>query len=118
MPKYAKFLIGLALALATGWIAHGPLGLGGAFVDRLDSDLQLVVRYSAVPGVSAQVQREPLARTAIFAGPANCFQRYGDASFGGHRDGTLPGLEQRALSVPGMGRVIWNDPPPGDESCR
>lgn len=118
MPKFAKFLIGLALALFAGWLAHGPLGRGETFVDRLDADLQLVMQYSAVPGVTASVQREPLARTAIFSGPANCFQRYGDASFGGDRDGTLPGLDQRALTVPGMARTFWNDPPPGGETCR
>lgn len=118
MPKYAKFLIGLALALGAGWLAHGPLGRGEAFVDRLDSDLQLVINNVEVPGVTGTVQRQPLARTAIFSGPANCFQRGGDRSFGGDRDGTLPGLDQRAMTVPGMGRVVWTEAPPGGETCR
>ena len=118
MPKYAKFLIGLALAFVAGFLAHGPLGRGEAFVDRLESDLQLVINNVEVPGVTGTVQRDPLARTAIFSGPANCFQRRGDLSLGGRNGGTLPGLDQRALTVPGMGRVVWTEPPPGGEQCR
>jgi hypothetical protein len=34
MPKLVKFLIGLAAALAAGWISHGPLGRGEQFIDR------------------------------------------------------------------------------------
>ena len=63
-------------------------------------------------------QREPLARTTLYSGPANCFQRRGDVSLGGHTDGSLPGLDQRALTVPGMARVTWTNPPPGGEECR
>lgn len=118
MPKVAKFLIGLALALGVGWLAHGPLGRGEAFVDRLARDLQLVIANVEVPGVTGTVQREPLARTAIFTGPADCFQRRGDLSFGGRNDGSLPGLDQRALTVPGMARVEWTSPPSGGEACR
>lgn len=118
MPKYAKILIGLAAALAAGWLAHGPLGRGTAFADRLDTDLQSVLRKMEVPGVTGGVQRDPFARTALLSGPADCFQRRGDASFGDGRDGTLPGLDQRVLTVPGMARVSWTNPPPGDEECR
>lgn len=116
MPKYAKILMGLAAALAMGWLAHGPLGRGAAFADRLDRDLQLVLNNVEVPGVTGTVARDPLARTAILSGPANCFQRRGDASFMG-REMSLPGLDQRALTVPGMARVEWANPPPGGEPC-
>lgn len=112
MPKLLKILTGFAAALAAGGIAHGPLGLGETFVDRLDRDLQSVLANVAVPGVTGTVQREPLARTALLSGPADCFQRKGDASFGDGREGTLPGLDRRALTVPGMGRVAWTNPPP------
>ena len=117
MLKAAKFLTGLLLALGVGWLAHGPLGRGEAFVDRLDRDLQLVINNVEVPGVTGTVQRDPLARTTLYSGPANCFQRRGDVSLGGHSDGSLPGLDQRALTVPGMARVVWANPPPGGETC-
>jgi hypothetical protein len=104
MPKLAKFLIGLALALAAGAISHGPLGRGAAFIDGLDAELQAILKDVALPGVNGAIQREPLSRRAILSGPADRFQREGV--------GSLPGLDERVLSIPGMGRVEWTNPPP------
>jgi len=104
MRKPLKFLIGLALALVAGWVSHGPLGRGEAFVAELESGLQAVLADATVPGVTGRVQREPLARTAILSGPADRFQREGV--------GSLPGLDERVLAVPGMGRARWTNPPP------
>ena len=118
MPKLAKIMLGLAAAFALGWLAYAPLGQGEAFADQLDSDLQRVLGAIEVPGVTGSVQRDPLTRTALLSGPANCFQRRGDASFEGERDGTFPGLDQRVLTVPGLARLEWTNPPPGGETCR
>ncbi len=104
MSPIAKLLIGLAAALAVGGISHGPFGQGEAFIARLDAGAQGVVRRAAVPGVSVQMAREPLARRAILSGPADRFQREGQ--------GSLPGLDERVLAVPGMGRIEWTNPPP------
>jgi hypothetical protein len=101
MPKLAKFLIGLALALAAGWISHGPLGRGAMFVDRLDGELQAVIADVNLPGVKARMQREPLARKAVLSGPADQFQREGM--------GSLPGINGRVLAIPGMGRIEWTN---------
>ncbi len=101
MPKLVKILIGLAVALAAGWISHGPLGRGAMFVDRLDGDLQAVLADVNLPGVKAQMQREPLARKAILSGPADQFQREGM--------GSLPGIDERVLAIPGMGRIEWKN---------
>lgn len=99
MPKVLKVLIGLAVALAAGWVSHGPLGRGAMFVDRLDADLQTVVADAKLPGVTGRMQREPLARKAILSGPADQFQREGM--------GSLPGIDERVLSIPGIGRIEW-----------
>ena len=101
MPKALKFLIGLAAALAAGWISHGPLGRGEQFIDQVEADLQLVMGVVNLPGVSGRMQREPLARTAILSGPADQFQREGM--------GSLPGINGRVMLIPGMARFEWTN---------
>jgi hypothetical protein len=101
MPKVVKFLIGLAVALAAGWISHGPMGRGAMFVDRLDSELQAVLAHARLAGVTGRMERAPLARKAILSGPVDQFQREGL--------GSLPGIDGRVLSIPGMGRIEWTD---------
>ena len=109
MPKPFKFLIGLAAALVAGWISHGPLGLGEKFVDQLEAPIAPMLAGLNVPGVSGHMQREPLARTALLSGPADCFQRRGMGSF--------RSIDGRILTIPGMGRVEWTNPAPEGE-CR
>ncbi len=101
MSRPLKFLIGLAVALAAGWISHGPMGRGAMFVDRLEADLQAVIAYAKLPGVTGRMQREPLARKAILSGPADQFQREGM--------GSLPGINGRVLAIPGMGNLEWTN---------
>lgn len=104
MPRTSKFLIGLAAALIVGWIAHGPLGRGEAFVNQLETGAQAAVADAAIPGVTVGMQRSPLARKAVLSGPADQFQREGQ--------GSLPGLNQRVLNVPGISRIEWSNTPP------
>ena len=101
MPKLVKFLIGLAVALAAGWISHGPLGRGEQFIGRMETDLQTVLGVVDLPGVSGRMQRDPLARTAILSGPADQFQREGT--------GSLLGIDARVMLIPGMARFEWTD---------
>jgi hypothetical protein len=100
MSAWQKLLIGLCAALAAGWIGHGPLGRGAAFVDRIETQAKAVVRASAVPGVEVRFSRDPLSRLAILSGPANDFQREGQ--------GRLPGLNQRVGGVPGVSAISWD----------
>jgi hypothetical protein len=104
MSKPLKFLIGLALAWLAGWVSHGPLGQGEAFIDQLDQGVRAVLADVRLPGVTGRMRRDPLARIAILSGPADRFQREGQ--------GSLPGIDERVLAVPGMGRVEWANPPP------
>lgn len=103
MSPIIKGLIGLVAALAIGLVSHGPLGRGEAFVASLDAGAQAVVREAGIPGVSLRMAREPLRRQALLSGPATQFQREGQ--------GSLPGLDERVLAVPGMGSVTWTNPP-------
>jgi hypothetical protein len=101
MPAYAKFLIGLAAALFSGWIAYGPLGQGAGFVDRIEAQATAQIRDAAVPGVEVRLGRDPLRREALLSGPANDFQREGQ--------GLYPGINDRILAIPGVGGITWAD---------
>jgi OOP family OmpA-OmpF porin len=115
MSKRLKFLIGLAAALLAGVISHWPLGRGEAFLGQIEAPLQPLLERARIPGLAGHVQREPLARTAVLSGPADCFQRTGVFKSGKATD--VPGLDQQVLAIPGMGRVEWTNPPPEGE-CR
>ncbi|MEA3016616.1 MAG: hypothetical protein QOI38_1338 [Sphingomonadales bacterium] len=101
MPRWAKLLIGLAAALLAGWLYYGPHGGGARFVDALQqrADLRLSVPDVRGVGVTARMQREPLARLAILSGRADTYQREGMGSF--------PGINERIRTIPGMGGIRW-----------
>ena len=101
MPDAGKFLIGLAAALFAGWVAHGPLGRGEAFVDGLQARADRVLGEAALPGVTVRFPRDPLRRQAILSGPANDFQKEGM--------GLLPGINDRIRAVPGVAGVRWEN---------
>lgn len=101
MAAPLKFLIGLALALGAGWLSHGPLGRGAAFVDRMEEHAKVRVRFAEVPGVDVHFGRDPLSREAVFTGHANRFQREGM--------GDLKGLNGRILEIPGVSGIRWEE---------
>jgi hypothetical protein len=99
MSPAVKFLIGLVLALLAGWIGHGPLGQGAAFVDRLDAQAKAVIKAAELPAVRVSFARAPLRREAILSGRADAFQREGMGRF--------PGLNDRIGAIPGVSGVRW-----------
>ena len=101
MPAYAKFLIGLAAALLAGWISHGPLGQGEAFIAGLEARSEATLRQAELPGVRVRFPRDPLSREAILTGNANDFQREGQ--------GLFPGINDRIREVPGVAGLRWDD---------
>jgi len=100
MSRWTKLLIGLTAALVAGWIAHGPLGRGAAYLDAVEARAIAMVRYAEVPGVTVRMSRDPMSRTAILSGPANDFQREGI--------GGMPGLNGRVAAVKGVSAVRWD----------
>lgn len=104
MTPMAKFVIGLAASLATGWIYHDPAGNGERLVGALEAQARAAVAKAAVPGVEVALGRDPLSRTATLSGPADQLQRDGL--------GSLPGLTDIVAGVEGVSAVKWSNPPP------
>jgi hypothetical protein len=104
MPTAVKVLIGLALALAAGWVAHGPLGGGARLVDRLEREARAGVAEAGVAEVAVRLDRDPLTRRATLSGPANDLQREGL--------GSQMGISDHVRAVDGIGSVRWADEPP------
>ena len=101
MPAWTKLLIGAAAALTAGWISHGPLGRGEAFVAGLEAAANAQVAEAELPGVTARFSREPLSRKAILTGSANDFQREGM--------GLLPGINDRIRGIAGISGIEWRE---------
>jgi hypothetical protein len=107
MSRTVKFLIGLAAVLLMGWINHGPLGNGAAFIDGLESQARAAVERTEVPNIDVRLSRRPLARVATLSGPANEFQREGQ--------GSLKGLNDVVGEIEGISGVDWADTPQAQE---
>ena len=101
MTSWSRFAIGLAAALAAGWVSHGPLGRGEAFVAGLEREARQVVRAAELPGVQVRFQRAPLARIALLSGEADAFQREGQ--------GLYPGINDRVRAIDGVAGLRWED---------
>ena len=106
MSSRVKIIVGFLAALATGWIGHGPMGQGEAFIARLEAQAALTLREAEVPRVQARMKRSPLRRIAILSGPANDFQREGQ--------GLFPGINDRIEAIPGVAGIEWANPPEGN----
>jgi hypothetical protein len=105
MSRRIKLLIGLFAALAAGWIGHGPLGQGEAFIDSLEVEARNRLREAEMPQVQVRLKRGPLERIAILSGPANDFQREGL--------GLFPVINDRIEAIPGIAGIEWANPPEG-----
>ena len=103
MSIRVKLLIGFAAALAAGWLSHGPLGRGEAFIAALEAQAAAELRAAEMPQVQVRMKRDPLRRVALLSGPANDFQREGQ--------GLFPGINDRIEGIPGIAAIEWTNPP-------
>jgi hypothetical protein len=101
MKPWVKILIGLAAVLLAGWVWHGPLGHGAAYVNAVEQRAQATVAATNVPGVSVRLGRDPLSRHATLSGAADAFQREGQ--------GELKGLNDIVAEVEGVSGYGWTD---------
>lgn len=103
MSPAVKFLIGLVAVLVLGWVWHGPLGNGEAFIGQVENQAKAVVAETGVPGIAVHLGHDPLSRAATLAGPADDFQRNGL--------GSQKGLTELVADVKGVSTVRWADEP-------
>ena len=96
-------LIGFVAALLAGWISHGPLGRGEAFINSLEAQSVAALRAAELPEIQVRMKRDPLRRVAMLSGPANDFQREGQ--------GLYPGINDRIEAIPGITSIEWITPP-------
>jgi hypothetical protein len=94
-----KILIGLAATLAMGWLWHGPLGRGEAFVAGIEAQARHEIAPIEIPNIQIHFGRSPLTRTATMSGPADDVQREGL--------GSEWGLNDYVRSIPGVAGVRW-----------
>ena len=94
MNRGVIFVGGVVATLAFAALWHGPLGAG----DRLAARAEKVARDTFVkyerPMNSARLERGPLARRLILAGPADDFQR--------------TEIARIMAQVPGVNEVRWD----------
>jgi len=101
MSPAAKILIGLAAVAAMGWVHHGLLGNGEAYVGRLEAEARRAVAATEIGGVDVKLGRDPLSRHATLSGTADRFQREGQ--------GSLKGLNDHVREIEGISGVSWAD---------
>lgn len=63
----------IAFAVAALW--HGPLGAGDRFAARVESAAAAELRRLEMVMVTAKLNRKPLSRELVLAGPADDFQQ-------------------------------------------
>ena len=103
MSRPVKFLIGLLFALLAGWGWHGPAGQGEKLAARIEADARNLVAQARLPGISVQLERQPLSRNLVLSGKANDLQREGL--------GSQYGVKDYARATPDVGGVRWDDEP-------
>ena len=100
MSPAVKFLIGLAAVTAMGWIQHGPLGHGEAYLGAIEANAQSAVAKTELP-VQVRMERDPMSRNALISGQADAFQRAGQ--------GSLKGIDDIVRETEGVAGIRWDD---------
>jgi len=86
--------IAAVLTLATAGLWHGPLGAADRFSVRVERGARQALEYYEMTQVTAQLQRGPLTRQLVLAGPADDFQ---------HAE-----LVRVLDQLPGVSNVSWS----------
>lgn len=91
-PAYVGAVLA-AIVFAALW--HGPLGAADRFISNVESNVRLSLTSWEMPQVHGHLQRGPLTRRVVLAGPADDFQR--------------SELVRIIDTVPGVSGATWQD---------
>ena len=94
MRPNVAFSFGLAATIASAVLWHGPGGAADRFVTRSERDVAKMLAYFEMEPVRGTMQRGPVARRIIYAGPADEFQR--------------SELVRLGEDLPGIGEARWS----------
>ena len=94
MNRYAVMASGAAAVLAVAWSWHQPLGAGDRLARQIEARARAQLDRDEMLSVSARLERHPLSRRLILAGPADEFQR-GE-------------IRRRMEAMPGVGEAVWD----------
>lgn len=91
------FLAGLASTAAVAMLWHWPFGAGDRLAARVEAAALAELRHQEMLGVAARLDRSPLRRRIVLAGPADDFQQ--------------AELVRLIDALPGVSGVRWSTPP-------
>lgn len=87
--------IGIALAVGTAALWHGPLGAADRLTGRIDQTARAVLVDWEMGQVRANLARDPLTRRLMLSGPADNFQR--------------AELVRIMSTIPGVASATWSN---------
>jgi hypothetical protein len=94
--------LGLAAVVAETALLHGPLGAGERVAAKIERAANTEIKRLELPLVRARIERGPLTRNLILAGPADSFQQ--------------PELARILSSISGIGDARWTTPAVASEA--
>ena len=97
MNRNLVLALGAAAVLAETSLWHGPLGAGDRLAGKIESTARNALQWLEMPLVTARLERSPLRRRLLLAGPADDFQQ-GE-------------LVRIMGEIPGVSEVRWTTPP-------
>lgn len=97
MKRDAILALGVAAVLAETALWHGPLGASDRLAGKIERAARAELVRLEMPVVTARLERAPLRRRLVLAGPADDFQQ---------RE-----LARIMDSIPGVSGVRWTTPP-------
>ena len=110
MAAPLKFLIGLALALAAGWIEPRPARPGrGVRRSCSKPGPRAMIEVAEVPGVAVRFNRDPLSREAVITDSASRGRTEVDKRILREGMGDLKGIDGRMMLIPGVSGVRWEE---------